>query len=239
MSIIYIYTLRDPVTNEIRYVGKTNNIKTRMVKHKRDALDENCKTSIYKNRWLRIIYTQQLEPIVEIVYQATLDDWDDWEKYFISKLKHEGCKLTNRTQGGEWGGLAGNESWNYGKSRSESTKQKLRDKAKERWANGQYDFNKKPLIEKWPIESVNKHLARMVEYNKNKVVTNETKQKISKARSIPILILDLDGNVVNEFENAKSAADFYNCERSTVNNIRRFGGIFLKKYRIVYKHEHN
>ncbi len=49
MEMTFIYSLFDPSTNEIRYVGKSDNLNIRLIEHIR-----KCKYSItHKNNWIK------------------------------------------------------------------------------------------------------------------------------------------------------------------------------------------
>ena len=91
----YIYTLSDPITNEIRYVGKTINIKERYRKH----LENITKRKTYLYSWMKSLNNF---PIMEIIDEVE-DDWQFWEQYWISQLKTWGFNLTNLTKGGDGG----------------------------------------------------------------------------------------------------------------------------------------
>lgn len=41
MKEVYIYTLEDPITSEIRYVGKANNMESRFKNHLNSSRDKN------------------------------------------------------------------------------------------------------------------------------------------------------------------------------------------------------
>lgn len=93
---IYIYVLKDPITNKIRYVGKTNDLKSRL----------NCHlyhkdTNKHKVSWIKKLRKQKLKPIIEAVREVTVDDWKIWEKYYIKKYTEDGFKLLNYTEGGD------------------------------------------------------------------------------------------------------------------------------------------
>lgn len=96
MKQVYIYTLTDPVTNEIRYVGKTNDIRTRFSCH----LGRNNPKS-HKASWIASLKARNLIPIIEIIDIVPIDNWKFWEKYWISQLISWGFNLTNHTEGGD------------------------------------------------------------------------------------------------------------------------------------------
>lgn len=92
---IYIYTLSDPETKEIRYVGKTNNLKSRYNNH----ISHNIKTHCCN--WIKSLKKRNLLPIMEVIEKANDDNWVEREQFWISQFNN----LTNQTIGGE--GLCG------------------------------------------------------------------------------------------------------------------------------------
>jgi hypothetical protein len=124
MKTIYIYTLANPITNEIRYVGKTNNIKARYLGH----LSKNNPKS-HKANWIKSLTNQGLNPKLEILDIVSIENWKFWEKYWISQLLSWGFNLTNHTFGGE-GSTFGNSGsfkkshlpWNLNKKGYSTTK---------------------------------------------------------------------------------------------------------------------
>ncbi len=95
LSIVYIYTLNDPITNEVRYVGKSVNPDRRYKEHIR-----NCySNSNHKNNWIKSILDRGDKPIMEIIEETTSEFWSEREQYWISIFDN----LTNSTLGGEDG----------------------------------------------------------------------------------------------------------------------------------------
>jgi predicted GIY-YIG superfamily endonuclease len=93
----YIYVLKDPETNEIRYVGQTDNLKRRFNKHISNTINENSEEyNTYKSRWIRKLLEKNIQPIIEIIEEVeTLDISNKREKFWIKKLTNEGINLTN------------------------------------------------------------------------------------------------------------------------------------------------
>lgn len=92
--IHYIYTLSDPNTNEVRYVGKTINIKRRYKQH----LYDKRQTS-HKHSWITSLKKIGLKPIMIIIEECNNDNWEEREIYWISKYNN----LTNNKLGGNGG----------------------------------------------------------------------------------------------------------------------------------------
>lgn len=91
----FIYILIDPISNQIRYVGKTDNLRKRYNHH----LIDNRKS--YKSAWIKSLKVQGLKPIIEVIDEVSINEWVFWEKYWISQFKTWGFKLTNLSDGGE------------------------------------------------------------------------------------------------------------------------------------------
>lgn len=95
----HIYTLSDPRTNEVRYVGWTTRLEVRLAGHISDA-----KSSRHKNRksaWIRSLLNSGSLPIMTVVQSGTGNDWEHVEASWIQRLKDTGSNLTNSTKGGE------------------------------------------------------------------------------------------------------------------------------------------
>jgi hypothetical protein len=98
--MIYIYGLKCPLENYIRYIGKSTNPKKRLAGHISSALcgQYNHRTA----RWIRKLYRLSLQP--ELLILHTVSDgerWQDIERQFISSADSRGWRLTNSTAGGE------------------------------------------------------------------------------------------------------------------------------------------
>jgi len=96
--INYIYTLSNPITNEIRYVGKSIKPNERVRKHINEA--KNSKTNNHRINWIKSLLAKDLKPKMEII--DTIDgDWEWLEEYWISQFRTWGFNLVNGTNGGE------------------------------------------------------------------------------------------------------------------------------------------
>lgn len=93
----YIYGLLDPITQELRYVGKSVSPFSRFRKH----MAERNKYDFYKDRWIRKLYGLNLKPELLIISIVPKNEWVFWEQFYISYFKAIGAKLTNCTLGGD------------------------------------------------------------------------------------------------------------------------------------------
>lgn len=90
MSITYIYTLTDPLTNEIRYVGKTTQDPQKRYKQ---HLNKSKKRKTYVNIWVNDLLNDGLK-IVDYCEEC---DWIELERMWAIKLYEENKKLCNLT----------------------------------------------------------------------------------------------------------------------------------------------
>ena len=92
----YIYALICPISNQIRYVGKTNSVRVRYNAHLND------KSKSHKSSWIKSLKIQGLKPKC-IILDEVENDVSYWEQYWISQCKCWGFDLVNHTLGGENG----------------------------------------------------------------------------------------------------------------------------------------
>jgi group I intron endonuclease len=89
----YIYSLIDPVTEEIRYIGKTINPSQRLCAHIRSGY----KKGNHKECWIYGLLEKNLKPKMHIIEECLNDTWTEREKYYIRTTPN----LTNHTEGGD------------------------------------------------------------------------------------------------------------------------------------------
>ena len=188
MSEVLIYTLSNPISSEIRYVGVTKRtLKKRMRQHIHDA-----KTGVmtHKSNWIRQLLKEHRRPIIDIIDIVPEYDWAFWEQYWIAQLKSWGFRLVNETMGGE--GTLGNKGWKH----SEITKSTIRSKNS---GINSYNFGKR-LTEEWKQK-----ISDSLSGNKNpfygKKHTNQTLDKLSQ----PVIQYTLNGDFIKEWPSMKGA----------------------------------
>jgi hypothetical protein len=90
----YIYTLSDPSTMEIRYVGQTNEPKRRFNDHISSSVNESSDSyDTYKARWIRKIINNNLVPIMSSC--SSFEESNKLEKIYVENLTKDGYRLTN------------------------------------------------------------------------------------------------------------------------------------------------
>jgi group I intron endonuclease len=96
--ITYIYTLSDPNTNIVKYVGKTINPKIRFRTYIKQA--KKGKRNNLVINWVKSLLKNNMEPKMEIIDEID-GPWEWLEQYWISQMKAWGFKLKNMTDGGD------------------------------------------------------------------------------------------------------------------------------------------
>lgn len=114
---VLLYTLSDPITNEIRYVGKTTqSLNTRYSDH----INTNGLRSKqnYKSRnWIKSLALKELLPKIEILDEVKAEYWEIEEKFYISYFRWLGFNLTNHQEGGGSGNIG--RHWKISKEKAE------------------------------------------------------------------------------------------------------------------------
>jgi hypothetical protein len=152
MRTIYIYSLKDPETNEIRYVGKTTNINTRLKAH----ITRSIHNKYHSARWVQSVIKRGLRPIIELVEECTEENWVEREKYWIGYYR-ERFDLTNILEGGEGGSTFGRlgKPWSDEQRKNNAiartglsvSRTKEGNANRKKGVRGYYDKNKKPVLQ--------------------------------------------------------------------------------------------
>lgn len=116
----FIYGLKCPLSNKIRYVGKSVNPQQRFKNH----INYEIKSDTHKARWLNKLIKQGLLPELIIIEGTIIMQWEEREKYWIAYYKND---LTNETIGGE-GRQAG---WKHKKESVDKIISGLKQRSKE------------------------------------------------------------------------------------------------------------
>ena len=91
---IYFYTLKDPITNKIRYVGQTVNPDNRYRNHIYESKKLN---RTHKHRWIMRLLRKNEKPIMEVLWDDLMTNTEGnvVETELIQFFKDEGYDLTN------------------------------------------------------------------------------------------------------------------------------------------------
>jgi predicted GIY-YIG superfamily endonuclease len=100
METIYIYGLKCPTDNVIRYVGKSIDPEKRLKGHVSGA--KNYAYDHHTARWIRKLISSGSRPELVLLHKVGENErWQDVERAFIASAVERGWKLTNSTRGGE------------------------------------------------------------------------------------------------------------------------------------------
>lgn len=98
MNNVTIYTLSDPITGEVRYVGKTiQKLKYRLATH----ICRNRNNKNHTEAWVKSLLKKDLKPVIEELCVVDESVWENEEKFYISYFKYLGFRLTNHSEGGD------------------------------------------------------------------------------------------------------------------------------------------
>lgn len=101
MKTVFIYTLSDPITNDIKYIGKATDLDIRLDKHIKLGKENIGKNSNKRVSWIKSLLKKGLEPKMEILDEVPEQEWKFWETYWIWQFLTWGFKLKNGTYGGD------------------------------------------------------------------------------------------------------------------------------------------
>jgi len=257
----YIYTLKDPVTNEVRYVGKANDPNKRILDHIKECKSSNTS---HKISWIKSLLNRNLKPIVEILDEVPSNEWEKWEQYWISQMRSWGFNLTNISKGGYDNSYKRSiesrkkmRKSKLGSKLSKEHKLKISDSIKKKSSenpfynrgkgNSRIILNKDDLYQKYIIEnlSLNK-CALYFGVSKKTIFTNITEYNLRKKREKwysqlftnpykSVIQYDLCGNKLNEFPSADEANKVTKTNVSSISNCclgrQKSAGGFIWKYK--------
>ena len=233
MEYTNIYILSDPITFDVRYVGKTNSTKSRLYSHIKEC---NSIRISHKINWIKSLLSKGERPIISIIDVVPISEWQYWEKYWIEQFKQWGFNLTNQTEGGDGGkgykhtDLAKDNmrKSKLGKPLSEEHKEKISKSVKEDWKNNPREveriiiLSKEDLYQKYIIENLSMpKLAKFYNCSENVIFNNLKEHNIKKDKSIwkkqlsvvpkkPVLQFDFNGKLVKEWDSISTAENNLN-----------------------------
>jgi len=100
MAVIKIYTLSDPISKQVVYVGASKNPLKRLSGH----LCESKQDKTEKHKWIISLFSCGLKPLVHTIDECNEDECDFLEIFYISLFKSWGFNLLNMTIGGKGAG---------------------------------------------------------------------------------------------------------------------------------------
>lgn len=216
MRNVFIYKIVCPITNDIKYVGKTLRLERRRQEHN---MRKNKSNPSLIEKWENDLLSNNLKPIFEVIEKCSEKDWEKREMYWIRKFKEDGHILLNMTNGGDSVNRPITENHNSVKLKGK----KLED---------YYSIEKSNEIR----SKISKNSSG--ENNPNfggKLITKEylEKQIISNSKKHIKLIDTYDNNKEYIFINSKEAAKFANCSDSSVRSIKNKKWKLKRRYIVI------
>jgi len=207
MKTVYIYSLNDPTTKEVRYVGKTVNPFNRFWGHIGEAKNKKKGKNEKKAEWIRNLLDLGIRPELNILEEVLSDEWEEKEIYWINKFIQSKNNLLNITKGGKTGIISENCKKALEKCKSRGNKKGFRHTEK----------SKQLIKEKRALQ----------------IITDEHRLNISKNSTLKKQIKEIDefGNTII-WESMTILAKNYN---TTVPTIIRYIKGLTKKQKIKSK----
>lgn len=251
--MVFIYTLSSTEEpNNIRYIGKTNNIKDRIRRHISKYylnLEDN-----YKNRWIKSELAKGNSILIEKLDYTADENWEDLERYWIAQFRNWGFRLVNTTYGGDGIRLTNELIQKRNESNKNSEKRKLA------YENMKYPKLEEDIIKYSIVESNGIWKGVRSCPACNKVIVYESVKRTSLLSNIriadrfdrecfscmnsgdrnyfygkklndgkakqerygkKILQLDLDGNILNEYNSIREASEKTGVDRKSISRCAR------------------
>ena len=193
---VFIYSLKDPITYQIKYIGKTIDINRRYKEHIQTHRNRKSK----KNSWVISLIKNGLEPIMEILEECNLDNWEERETFWISYYKDLGFNLKNIQHGG------GRTEYVF----TETARQNMSDAQKLRWTRNMRNKKGNYVLSK---EERNKRSKNAKE---NPNIMNNLK-KGSQSCKVEVLQLSKDKKFIKKWESLSDASRALNINIGNIS----------------------
>jgi predicted GIY-YIG superfamily endonuclease len=111
----FIYALLEPDSDDVRYIGKADNPKSRLSEH----VNYRAESRTYKSHWIQSLQKQGKNPKLVILEEVPVEQWQEAERRWVAHYQEKGARLTNIHPGG-WGGSA--KGWKAEKTKGRPAK---------------------------------------------------------------------------------------------------------------------
>ena len=222
MSVIkkvYIYTLTNPLNNEVFYVGYTNNPTRRLNEHIK------YKYNSYKDSIISEIINCGSKPILNVIdecdyffnQEQKMFEHERLEIYYIKKYKDLGIQLTNLTDGGGIGNIHFIPVYQFDEFGKFLRKY---DSITEASESVMVSISK---ISVALDQKINKSSAGFYWFTSMDGVKNIKFRKAAK-RNIPIVQYSLEGEFLRKFKGQEEAERITNISSKLINKCLRRNG---------------
>lgn len=207
----YIYTLSDPFTSEVRYVGVTMYPELRYSQHVTRSKDNT-----HKSNWIKRLQRNHAEPTMEIL--TLVHDKDvamKLEMKYIQEFKELGANLTNLTLGGE--------SPMANKKHTEETKRKMSEvhsKEKNHFYGKTHSAETRKLL--------SEKLTGRKSWNAGKKLTDAHRMALCKTKStsaynkgLTRFDLELMEKMLQEGTSQRKVAEHFGTHQGTISKYKR------------------
>lgn len=185
-----IYCLIDPISNQVRYVGKTINLYQRIKKHYKKS---ELKPKTHKNTWLLSLIKKGYRAKILIAEECNEDtQLNDAEIKWIKYYREMGCDLTNGTDGGTGGRLSPESIQKMsdskkGKKHSENHKNNISKGHKGKTLTEETkkkigDTHRGKIVSEDTKKKLSMSHMGQISWNKGKSPSNETRLKMKISR---------------------------------------------------------
>ena len=232
-NLVYIYALKCPKTNVIKYIGKSHVPKRRYIEHLSKSRSDKCK-SIPLYEWINELLSSNLKPVLEILEECESEIWKKKEKEWIAKFGLS--NLLNVNDGGI------DPPNNTGLKWTEEQKQKhpsRNRKGKPQWVDKPH-----PLLGKeHPAKGQKRteetcELIRLARLKTNGMkgmkLSNERIEQLKKITSTPIALVDDYGNILKEYISQKEASIELNIDSGAISRVCKGEYKQTKGYKFKY-----
>ena len=229
---VYIYGLKCPEKDIIRYVGKSKKPKSRYSSHLSHTKAKRY-DNIHLYRWIAKLLKNGLKPELIILDTCIDDNWKEKEKEWIAKFGLS--NLLNMNDGGIE--PPDNTGFKWTEEQKKNHPSHLR-KGKPQWvdiphpllgkehpAKGQK--RDKEFCELMRKQRLENNGMRGVKLSKERI--DQIKNRVRK----PVELIDENANVLNTFVSCKEAGDILNIDASNVSRV--CNGVFKQTKGYVFR----
>ena len=246
----YIYYLADPRNGEVKYVGRTVNLKSRLKNHLNKAKNKGTR----RVNWITSLRSEGVKPSLIVVDKVPLGEGRFWEKFWISQFLVWGFDLLNYLGGKDGLSLVNETTFVEGHHGDKVVGVNKEGKVVYRFDNctiASSVVGLHPSSINNCVNGVEKTSAGLVWYREeyfNKMSLEErdkdlTRRFTSEVKankgsfkkghgSKAVIVKDLEKGIEKRFNSIKEASEYLGGVYSTVAGCVNRGQVFNKRFKI-------